>query len=67
MSSTKFLLFAESSLGFWGFGDKTLPLNPNFAKLGYSKTDTITLPWENEAHIYEKTLLRTGVLIQSAR
>jgi hypothetical protein len=41
---------------------------PNFyAKLGYSKTDTITLPWENEAHIYEKTLLRTRVLTQSAR
>jgi N-acetylglutamate synthase-like GNAT family acetyltransferase len=28
-----------------------------YAKLGYSKTDTITLPWGNEAHIYEKTLL----------
>jgi len=28
-----------------------------YTKLGYSKTDTITLPWGDEAYIYEKTLL----------
>lgn len=28
-----------------------------YTKLGYSKTDTTTLPWGDEAHIYEKTLL----------
>lgn len=28
-----------------------------YAKLGYSRTGTITLPWGDKAHIYEKTLL----------
>jgi N-acetylglutamate synthase-like GNAT family acetyltransferase len=28
-----------------------------YTKLGYSRTDTISLPWGDKAHIYEKALL----------
>ena len=28
-----------------------------YTELGYSRIDTVTLPWGDKAHVYEKTLL----------
>lgn len=28
-----------------------------YAKLGYEKKSTVSLPWGDQAHVYEKTLL----------